>query len=1020
MSKSSSKELSRWLTALAGLGLAMALGAVPLTAQQGAITGQVVDATTLEGLEGVQVFIPGSDIGGLTDEDGSFRLTGVPAGTQTVRTRLIGYRQNTRRVEVRADETVNLTFELAISAVSMEEVVVTATGEQERRELGNAVSTVDASSVVENQRPNTLNSLLKGNATGVSINRPSGSVGAASSIKIRGNSSLGLSTVPVVYVDGARINNDNSVAFGVGGQDVSRLDDLNPDDIASVEVIKGPAAAALYGTEASAGVIRITTKRGTSGGGARYNIRTEQGASWDPTAWWSMAWASEGGLDLEIFTGVPAARDTVYVQSLLAGTRFARPFRTGHQQTYAGSVRGGDEGFTYFLSGEFDDREGNLQSNSLDAWNARANFNVDPSETVDISVSTGFTSKFTRLPENDNNLFSIAGNALGSPWWGPMTAPDPNAGGEPVETCFLMFELARATGASLRELSQNCDAERPFFVSSFDDIFARDNEENLQRFIGSGTLTWRPLEYLTNRFTLGYDESQSILSNIVPVDPTLPFGSQSEGFLQETNTNARNLTLEGTSELTLDLTEDLRSQTTVGAQFFDDISEVAFIEGRNFPAGSPSVNNSVAVDANDAFTRVQTAGLFVQEQLSWKGRIFLTPAIRFDDNSAFGENLDLQEFPQVHGSWVVSEEEGFPDLFDQLRLRVAWGESGKQPGPNDALALLNTVPVRLEGADVLGFRANRPGNADLQPETGEEWEVGFDAALLDGRLDVEFTYYDQTTENAIVQRPLAPSIGFPGEAFVNVAEIANSGIEVGINATAMERDGVTWDWGLNFSTNDNEITELPEPIGLGGAQQHREGHPFGAYFAESVTVEGGEVVVGEDAEFQGHPTPEWQGSLSSTLTLLDRITLHALADFAGGHHLENNDESFSCGLLGGGGLFGSCPEIFQRGPNGEFTDEARIKQTAAAVGSETPFIQSAEFLRLSSASLRFRLPQSWLRFASVESASLQVQGENLALWTAYPGLDPEMNAAGSSQASFFQFIGLPPDRSVTATLSLSF
>jgi TonB-linked SusC/RagA family outer membrane protein len=997
----------RILTTAAAAALGLAVAVTPALAQQGTVTGQVTDAADLQPLQGVQVFIPDTELGVLTSEDGSFRLTGVPAGQVRLRARLIGYRQVTQTVQVEPGESVTVDFELPVSAVSLQEVVVTATGDQSRRQLGNAISTVDAAEVAENRIASNLTGLLQGQSTGVTIRENAGSVGAASSLNIRGFSSLGLDNTPLIYVDGARIDNSNNIDAGAGGQAFSQINDINPEDIESIEIVKGPAAAALYGTEAAAGVIRISTKSGSATGDTRYSFRVEQGANWDATDWWGMAWNPAD------ITGFGFGKDTTYTINLLDGSDefFETPWRTGHLQTYGGSVRGGGQNVTYFVSGKYDDEEGNTRPNDLRRWNGRANFNVAASDKVDLSVSTGFTSNRIGLPQSDNNLQGYASNALGLPWNGRMVRADPNAGGEPIETCFLAFEIARAFGTPLEDANAECGS--PFFAAPVDKIDEIQSRRNQERFTGSATLSYRPIDFMTNRVTLGYDESDAKLFNLFPVDPARPFGADSDGFLFRRNSSSRNLTLDVTSTLSFDLAETVTSQTTVGAQYYRETIDATEAIGRVFPAGSPAVNNAVTNEGDDFFIESRTAGVFVEERLGWNDRLFLTPALRLDDNAAFGENLGLEAYPSVQASWVVSDQPGFPELFDQLRLRAAWGQAGKQPGPNDALALLTPVPVTLRAEDILGVTASQPGNPELKPETGEEIEVGFDASVLDGRLGLEFTYYDQTTRDAIVQRQLPPSLGFPSQEFTNIGELTNRGIEVGLDARMLDRSAVVWDWRLNLTSNDNEITRLENPI-VSGSQRHTEGFPFASYFTEEVSLDAdGNAVVAEEATFHGHPTPEWEGSLSSTVTLVEHVTLYGLLDFAWGHQLENGLEGFSCAFL-------ACPEIIQRTEEGELTEEARIKRAAAFSGSESPWITDADWMKLRSLSLRFELPQAWAQAFSTSGMSLRVAGENLALWTTYDGTDPEANFAGPDPLNRAQLWTIPPARRFLATLSLTF
>jgi len=180
------------------------------------------------------------------------------------------------------------------------------------------------------------------------------------------------------------------------------------------------------------------------------------------------------------------------------------------------------------------------------------------------------------------------------------------------------------------------------------------------------------------------------------------------------------------------------------------------------------------------------------------------------------------------------------------------------------------------------------------------------------------------------------------------------------------------------------------------------------------------VVVSDTVEFQGQPTPEWEGSLGTTFRFFDHVTLYAQGTYAGGHAFLNGTEDFNCGLFGGGDYFGGCTAMFKLTEAGQRTPEAQVKARAAALGSEAPFVYDANFLKLRRATLRFDLPQSWLAGLGIERASLGVTGRNLATWTAYEGLDPEMNVAGSDQVIREQFIGLPPSRSVTTTVEISF
>lgn len=992
-----------------------------LAAQQGAVAGEVVDASGLDPLSGAQVLLRDTEHGALTDGDGGFRITGVPAGSYELRVSMIGYRSASMPVRVMAGETTRVEVELTVSAVSLEGLVVTATGRQRRREVGNAISTVDASQEVERSRASNLTNLLQGRSTGVSIRRSSGSIGTASRIKIRGSSSISLDNTPLVYVDGARINNTNTDqnqtrGFFVGGQEVSRLNDINPEDIQSIEVVKGPAAATLYGTEAAGGVIRITTKQGGSGQAPRYTGRAE-------------FVTNDNAIDLPGIVYNSAldgfSSGNLYGFDVLDdGTAgLESPFRTGTGKTLGGTVRGGSEQMSYYLSAEWDDEEGNLPQNGVQKWSGRANFSIDPSEKIAIEVSNGFTSNVTNLPNNDNNSAGFIGvYYLGSPGLLPIMRSDPGGGGGALETCPVAFETAVESGTPLADATEDLCPAAPyrgafFGGNSWNDISTLVTKQGIERYVGSATVTYRPLDSWTNRFTVGYDQFADDVTIITPVDPALPFGSASLGSLLRDSRTNRNLTLEASSSVELDLHEHVRSTTTVGAQWFKSVEEATVATGTEFPAGSPAINNAVTNSGNDFFVETRTLGLFVQQQFGWRDRLFVTPAVRWDDNSAFGRELDVQAYPRVSATYNFGSGEGLPDLVTALKLRAAWGQSGKQPPTNAAVPLLFSTPTSLEGASRLGVFPNRPGNETLKPERGEELEVGFDVAGLDDRIGLEVTYYDQTTKDAIVTRPLSPSLGFPGAQFTNVGEIVNHGFEFGLDARAIQAEGLSLDLALNLTTNDNEITELDSPIifGLGGTtQRHEQGLPFGAYKQRSIAIgPDGEVVVSDTAEFQGHPSPEWEGSFSATMALFDRVTLYGLLDFAAGQHQFDNTGFFAC-------AFGNCPEIFETDEAGNPSDRARIITAGIGSNIRSPFFQEASYAKLRSASVRFEIPPSWVSSVGGRSASLTLAGENLATFTGYRGIDPEINFAGGANASNADFFTVPPARRFTASLSLGF
>ncbi|MEX0856253.1 MAG: TonB-dependent receptor [Gemmatimonadota bacterium] len=994
--------------------------------EPGRLIGTVSETVSGTPRASVAVEVEGLGLSALTGADGSYAIDDIPPGMIEVRVSVLGYAPLTRAILIEAGSTAVADFSLRISPVSLDALIVTATGLQRRREIGNATTTLEAGRLMEVAAPTTLTQLLQGRAPGVQVRQSSGTVGTASSIKIRGNTSIGLDNTPLIYIDGARISNETLSGPQIGGQTTSRLNDLTLEDIESIEIVRGPSAATLYGTEAAAGVIRVTTKRGRTGA-SEWTFRSELAGSWDDTDWPDVVF------NPALFFGPEA--DTLYRMNLLRdGTAgegtFGTPWRTGIDQSYGASLRGGTEGTTYYLSGELGRREGTLPNNGSTRRSVRGNLNLHPSENVDVAVSTSFGSTAVQLPLNDNTTDGyIAAALVGFAWDMPITRDDPVTGETGIQTCALHYEASRALNtpiSSIPFLGLPPCAETPFFSGhTFEDVASVENTQEVERFTGSVTVDYRPRSFLTASGTLGYDQFSDQTGTFYPVDPSLTFGDLSLGARSINHVVSRNLSLEGYLAASFDLSSTVYSTTSLGAQFFRTRTEIAGAIGRIFPAGPTNVSNALRTEGSESFLENRILGFYLQQQFAYRDRLFLTPAIRVDESSAFGPNLGPKVYPRVMTAYVISEEGWFPEgIFESLRLRMAWGRSGKQPESLDALQLLEIRRTALRDQDAAGVSYEGPGNPDLKPETGTELELGWEGELAEGRVGVDFTWYRQTTRDAIVRRSLPPSSGFPESVATNIGEIRNQGMELALYGLVWEAPSLRWDWQLTAATNRGRITRLEDPINFGvdlRAQRHQQGLPFGAYFSrEYVIGEGGEVEATEEPVYMGHPTPEYEGSISTTVTLFDRITLHADLGFAGGHQQFNSTEEFRCGIFGGGEYGGTCDAIFARGPDGEPTDEARRKVAAATDTEFGPWIEDADFARLRTLSLRLEVPDGWVSALGASRASVTLAGENLALFTKYSGLDPEVNAAGGQQDIRVDFLTLPPAKRIASWISITF
>lgn len=998
------------ISALAAVLAAWSGSAIPLSGQAvGTVRGAVTDATTQRPLAGAQVSVPGTGRRAVSTASGEYSLTGVPAGSQRVRIDLIGFTPIERAITVAAGQATTLNFALGAAAVSLDELVVTGTaGDARRRTVGNAVSTIRAADVVETAPVNNVQELISGRAPGVVVIPGTGMVGTGSRIRVRGSKSLSLSQEPLVYVDGVRVNNAQSSGptnQGFGSNTISRWNDFNPEEIESIEIIKGPAAATLYGTEASNGVIQIITKKGVAGR-ARWNLSVRQGANW---------FANPEG---RLWTNYGRACATCEIQSIdynqLESNYGQDIFRTGHLQEYDLGVSGGSEAVRYFVGGSYERNQGIEPNNKLNRFNGRANVSASPSSKLDLTASLGYVTGRT-----DISLEAGGGGTTWSTFWM-----------NPVNT---------------RPLANGNPNPRVGFHSATPEAYyhAYQDWQDLDRFTGSLQATHRLTDWFTQRLAVGTDLTREDNVELVEriEDPAFQFffsPGEIRGYKDVTTRNVTYNTFDYSGTATFDVRPGLASNTSVGAQFYRRYSEFVSAYGEDFPArGLRSIDAAATRRGGEDYVESTTVGVFAQQQFGWRDRLFLTAALRADDNSAFGENFDLVYYPKLSAAWVVSEEPFWNlEFVDNFRLRAAYGQSGQQPQSFAALRTFRPVPGP---GDVGTVTPQLVGNPDLGPERGEEVEAGFEASFLNDRLGLDFTYYNTKTTDAILLRDIAPSTGFAGSQFINAGEIHNSGIELLARAQAISTPQLGLEFTFSFATNDNEVVDLGieglTAVSAGALTQHRVGYPVGSWFEKRVVgaqfdatgtlVRNSELC--DDGQggmvncataplvFLGRPTPAREGAFSSTLTLFGNLRLYALVDFKQDFYKLDGNDRVRCNI------FRRCRENFF--PL-EFVDQAaRLATIQRGTAFVSELIHDASYSKLREVSATYAVPNRWAGTFGASRASITLAGRNLYTWTDYPGLEPEASFLGGSRgggnAQWEQNV-VPQLAQFVATVNLSF
>jgi TonB-linked SusC/RagA family outer membrane protein len=1003
-----------WATQLTAQGTPPTRGIDPRAAT---ITGQVIDSAARAPLSNAEVFIaadaPGAaaSIGVRTAANGRYTLVNVPAGTVTVRVRLLGYVLQDRRLAVREGETATADFALGARSMQLDQVVVTGTGGvTQRRAVGNVIETIKASDVLAVAPARSVEQLIGARTPGLVVLPGTGQVGTGAQLRVRGVSSLSLSNDPLIYIDGVRMDAATSRGPGQrGGAGASRLNDVNPEDIESVEIIKGPAASTLYGTEASNGVIQIITKRGRTGK-ARFDFTTRQGTNWLANP------AGRAGL----LYGKNATTGEILSFNLYEHEEQAGNgpiFHNGRNQGYSLAMSGGTDANRYFMSGSFDNDVGIVPWNWDKKVNVRANLDVLVSEKLRMQANIGHIRDRIRLAQQaiDVDPFS---NLV---WGTPLTM---NAG------------------------------QRGFNTSPPEEWETAESHADNDRTTVSLTTTFTPLRWFTHRLISGLDVGSENNWTLYPRQPNgnLDFlGNNGLGAKSASRSTRSFLTLDYAAAAKYGWGEAYQFTSSVGLQHYRQELSTIGATGSTFPAiPITTVTGGATRTGSEDYLANATVGVFVQQQVAWNNRVFLTAAVRGDDNSAFGKDFKAAYYPKFSGSWVVSEEPWWHVPFVRdFRLRGALGAAGTQPGTFDASRLYDPSVGYQNAA---GLVPGSFGNPALQPERSKELEFGFESTILDGRADLQYTHYSRNITDAIVNTPLAPSTGFPGSQVVNIGRVSGWGDELAATVRVLQGRRFAWEVGTQLASNGNRIDDLGGlqflTVGGGGQAQNRVGFGIGDMFlykvlsakidaAGNVTeaiCDGGTGRAGLEMGgapvpcataprvLWGHTQPTWQAGVNTTVTLFKNFRIYGRVDGNGGN-VQSNTEIRALHNLGL-----SQAVILKNDP---FLQAYRSIE-ADAVGT-----YKAGFIRLRELSGTYTLPNRFARQLGAGNGTVSVAGRNLSmLWTAQNGWgtsrdgqvnvdiagmhvwDPETRASGQL-SNGYQTI-LPPTASFTATVRLTF
>jgi TonB-linked SusC/RagA family outer membrane protein len=791
----------------------------PLGAQAGTgvVEGRITETSSGRPLDNVQVTIIGTNLGGATNETGAYRIAGVPARQVELRARRIGYAPATQSAVVVAGQSSTADFRLTVSILQLEQVVVTGSGQQvEAKRLGNTVAVIQPP---ENVPIRDMSSLLSAREPGLSAITSAGLTGEGARIRIRGNASLTQSNEPVIFVDGIRLDN--------GGARTSRLDDIDPSTIERVEILKGAAAATLYGTEASNGVIQIFTKMGTAGA-PRWRFSFDQEAIQFPDRVPANAGyaRTEGQADsLTAFWKLPGLEPFEVFEIPIWRDYFSE---TGVASTLAGQVSGGGQAMTYFASGRYQRENGPIGGESLGPAQdglrrvqTSLNFTLVPINNVRLGFRTAYFNIWSAIP---------GGGIIGNSIYGTYALAN-----------YARPEAANCIKSTYVSPGRCSGPGNPFGNSAFMSIresLQQEQEETVNRYNGALSATYTPSSEVNVDLTAGWDvanrRSFSFSRFRYNIDEVTT--NNVEGSRSVNESQARVLTLDGKVAWNRPITSTVSSALVVGMQVFNDRSVNSSGSSTNLPGPGIGVvgagGQNIAV--GESFQTQINGGYFAQEQLGFRDWAFLTVGGRYDFASAFGEDAPGVWYPKASLSVIPSDLAawGSPLGVTTLRLRAAVGRSGRQPGGFDKFTTF--APLRSElGA---GLVQSQLGNQSLKPEVATEIEGGFEAGLLDERLGLTFTAWHRIVEDVLIARQFPVSGGFRQAQLDNIGEIKAHGFEMGARGSALSRPDLAIDLNASASYLRQTVVSLGTPSikTQAGYLRHRvflkEGAPLGSIY----------------------------------------------------------------------------------------------------------------------------------------------------------------------------------------------
>ncbi len=1028
--------------------LLMLLFVVGAYAQQ-TITGKVTSAANGETLPAATVKITGTTSGTLTDIDGNYSIK-VSSGNDVLEVSYVGY--TTQTVKVGNQKVINVA--LAENAKTIEGVIVTAIGiKAEKKSIGYAAQQVEGGDLSNSKTGNIVNA-LSSKVAGVEVISSSGTPGASSSITIRGRTSLRASgNSPLFVVDGIPIDNsyDGSYVYDYS----NRAIDLNSDDIESVTVLKGAAAAALYGIRAANGAILVTTKSGKSKSGIKKSITFKTSLGFDrvnklPEKQTLFSQGSGG-----VYSGTSNLSWGPFIDTLRydGATNYPNDkngrivgmsdpsatdkpanvypvdnfFETAMTSNTYLSMSGNTDYGSYFFSAGHLNQTGIVPLSDFKRTNVKIAGDSKISEKLKISGTATYSKSLNHLAQKGSNLSAVmVGLTRNTP-----TFDLTNASSDPVNdpTAYM-----------------NADGTQRMYYSGYDNPYWSVNknkaEAEVNRLIGNTQLDYKFMPWLSAMYRIGIDyyteKRASSFDNNSSDTPN--------GYVTASTYNFSGINSDLVLSAEKELSKNVKLNVLAGHNYY--VKETYNNAQRGDSLILPNfydLSNTAVTSGNDSKTMYKIVGVYYDIKLSYKSILYLSSTGRNDWSSTLAKGSNSFFYPSFSGSFIFSDAFGWNKgkIFNFGKFRASWAEVGNDAPIYSLQNYYAAITGGIGGQTV--FATQRTiGNKNLKPETTRSSEIGFDLRFYNNRIGVDLAYYESKSIGQIVSVPVPYSSGY--EAIVmNAGTITNKGLEAQISVTPVDRNGFLWEMMFNFTRNRNMVVELPDGVpmfsfettGVSSTQSVAiEGQPYGVlYGTKYLRNEAGRIMVRNDGYpskdplngIIGDPNPDFMLGIRNTLSYKG-LNFTALIDIKQGGVVYNGTKNVMSSL-GTGKITENRNEDFifpGVNENTGLPNEVVVKRDkkyydsqGGLAGLSEAAIEDGSYVRLRELGISYSMPSKLISKTPFKGINLGINSRNLFLWTKYTGIDPETNLSGVSNSLGRDYFNMPNTKSVEFSLQLS-